>query len=168
MITQQWGIKVYGDPEPKGSLKCIGARGQRKHVLVEDNAGSDPWRAKIAGQARRWIKEKADKQQPVAVDVTYSLARPGGHYGTGRNAGAVKLSAPVYPSQKGTGDEDKLRRLVLDALQDAGVLKDDAQVIGGENWKHFHDAHPGARPAERYDVLDRPGLVIRVRPLGYA
>jgi Holliday junction resolvase RusA-like endonuclease len=168
MLTRSWGIKVYGDPEPKGSLKCIGARGQRKHVLVEDNSGSDPWRSKIAGQARRWIEEWADKHQPVAVDVTYSLARPAGHYGTGRNAGQVKLGAPVYPAQKGTGDEDKLRRLVLDALQDAGVLKDDAQVIGGENWKHFHDAHPGARAGERYDVLDRPGVVIRLRPLGYA
>lgn len=168
MITRHWGFKAYGPPQPKGSLKCIGARGPRKHVLIEDNADSAPWREHIAGVARSWVKEQADPHQPIEVDVSYFLTRPAGHYGTGRNRHKLKLSAPVWPATKGTGDEDKLRRLVLDALQDAGVLRDDAQVQGGRNYKHYADKHPGELPGVRWDEMTRAGLVVHIRPLGNA
>lgn len=168
MITRHWGFRVHGDPQPKGSLKCIGARGPIKHQLIEDNADSGKWREKVATLARQYVEERADPHQPIEVDVSYFLERPKGHYGTGRNAGKLKLSAPVWPATKGTGDEDKLRRLVLDALQDAGVLVDDVQVQGGRNYKHYAHPHPGEALGVRHDISTRPGVVVHIRPLGNA
>lgn len=165
MITRAWGFKVYGDPQPKGSMKCVGARGQRKHVLVEDNADTAPWRDKVAGVARRVVLEVADRHQAVSVEMLFSLARPASHYGTGRNARTVKGSAPLWPVAHGTGDSDKLERLVLDALQDAGILPDDAAVCPLYADKQYHDRHPVYDGLPRDpDLLDRPGVVVRIRP----
>lgn len=168
MITRHWGFRVYGLPKPKGSMKCIGARGQRKHVLVEqvDDGG---WRKQVAAMAARCVEEKADPQQPIHVEITFTLPRPKSHFGTGANSRKVKLSSPVWPGGHGTGDKDKLERLVLDALQEAGVLVNDAQVVSGFTEKQYDAQHPGQEPFTRtFDVLDRPGAVVRLRPLGLA
>lgn len=167
MITQPWGFKVYGDPAPKGSMKCVGAVGKRKHVLVEDNAGTKPWRDKVGAVARRAVGEQAGPQQAVYVEMLFALDRPASHYGTGRNARKVKASAPVWPTAHGTGDDDKLARLVLDALEDAGVLVNDAQVCPLYSDKQFYDRHPVYDGVPRDpDLLDRSGVVVRIRPRG--
>ena len=62
----------------------------------------------------------------VVVDVVFTFARPKSHYGTGRNADVVKESAPEHHTQ--APDSDKLARLVLDGLEMAGVVRNDAQV----------------------------------------
>lgn len=168
MITRHWGFKVFGLPKPKGSMKCIGQRGKVKHQLVEqvDDGG---WRDQVAALAKKCIEEQADPQQPLELDVWFTLPRPASHFGTGRNRHTVKLGAPVFPAAHGTGDKDKLERLVLDALQDVKVLRNDAQVIRGETVKVYDMPHGGEPPWVRLgDRLGRPGAVIRLRPLGYA
>lgn len=173
MITRGWGFRVWGNPQPKGSMKCVGAVGRLKHQLVEDNADSDPWRAKLAGVAAALLAqgklEQADEHQPVYVEFCASLERPASHYGTGRNRHAVKASAPVWPTLFGTGDTDKLARLVLDALADAKVLRNDAQVrpLLADKWYAGPNHHPvlsGPQIAAS-DVLERPGIVVRIRPV---
>jgi crossover junction endodeoxyribonuclease RusA len=59
--------------------------------------------------------------------VTFSLARPAGHYGTGRNAGIVRAGAPEFPATR--PDLDKLARSTLDGLKSAGLYGDDGQVV---------------------------------------
>lgn len=168
LLTRGWALRVYGDPQPKGSMKCIGARGKVKHQLVEDNTDSDPWRTKIAVVAGRLLAEgkleRAAQYQPVEVELTATLPRPDSHYGTGKNRHTVKASAPVWPTTFGTGDVDKLARLVLDALEDVAVVHNDAQVIE----LHAFKCYPAstAAMARGWDVLDRPGVVVRVRPVG--
>jgi Holliday junction resolvase RusA-like endonuclease len=49
------------------------------------------------------------------------------HYGTGRNAELVKLSAPIFKAT--APDSDKLIRLIGDALTIAGVIADDALIV---------------------------------------
>lgn len=146
MLTRSVSITVPGAPAPKGSMKCIGARGGRGHQLIESNAKTKPWRENVAQAAKR-APEQADKQQPVEVDITFYLERPRSHYGTGRNSDVVKPSAPTYPTSHGAGDKDKLERTVLDALQDAGMLPDDAQVVGGTTVKLYalHGQNPGVQ-----------------------
>lgn len=164
MITRHWGFKVYGEPKPKGSMKCVGRRGKVKHQLVEqvDDGG---WRDLVTAAARRFVLEVADEHQPIYAEMTFSLSRPSSHYGTGRNARLVKNSAPVWPTLFGTGDSDKLARLVLDALQDAGVLRNDAQVRPLYVDKAYWAPHPVVLPETvSPDVLGRPGAVIRLRP----
>lgn len=164
MITRQWAFIVWGQAAPKGSMKCIGQRGKVKHVVVEsDVVGSPKWRRKVAGQAAVHVQEQADKYQAVALELTYTIARPESHYGTGRNAGQLKAGAPQYPTARSGGDIDKLERNILDALQEAGVLVDDAQVIEVSHHKRY--LVPARDRALYGDALEAPGVLIRVAPM---
>lgn len=162
MMTRGWAFKVYGDPKPKGSKVC---KRDPNHTLRE-TVDNKEWRSRVEAMAARTVKEQAGQQQPLEVEITFTLGRPPTHMGTGRNRHKVKPSSPIYPSLHGTGDEDKLRRLVLDAMQSAGVLSDDAQVIRGWTEKHYDVRHPEEPDYVRtFDVLDRPGALVRVRPV---
>lgn len=149
-------MTIPGTPKPKGSLKCIGRRGRVAHQLTED-AGPElkAWRDRIADTVRTRVTTRADAGEPVAVAVTFTLARPGYHYGTGRNAGQIKPQhLDTYPAGR-VGDVDKLARLLLDALQDGGLLHDDAQVVTLTARKTYVNAP---------DALPWPGARIHVRP----
>jgi len=85
---------------------------------------------------------------PVSVTVMFRLPRPKGHYGTGRNAGYLRASAPRLPG--GRPDIDKLLRSTFDALGEAGVWGDDSQVT---------DVHASKMYANPYEPI---GATIRV------
>jgi Holliday junction resolvase RusA-like endonuclease len=158
-LDREHVLVVYGAPAPKGSLKCIGRKG--RHQLVEDAKRTKPWRERVTVGARRLTV--SGLSGPLGVEVTLTVDRPAWHYGTGRNAAKLKASAPPYPHKRSTGiggDVDKLERTILDALEDAGVLTDDAQVVELIGRKTFRDG-PGVLP----DALDRPGARIRLYPL---
>lgn len=53
----------------------------------------------------------------------------------------------LWPTALDIGDEDTLRRAVLDALTQAGVLDDDRWVVGGTNYKRW------CEPGEEAGVL---------------
>lgn len=61
----------------------------------------------------------------VRVELTFVLPRGKGHFGTGRNAGLLKDSAPAQPAVR--PDVDKLTRNALDAMKGV-VYSDDGQV----------------------------------------
>lgn len=160
MLTTGVRIVIPGDPAGKGSMKCVGQKG--RHQLVEDNARTKPWREKVADACRRKLAAyTAGKGQPVGADITFTLNRPKGHYGTGRNAGVLKTSAPAFPVSHSTGDTDKLVRLILDALQDADVLPDDCAVVDANARKRYI-----TDDALDPDVLAHPGVVVRLYPIG--
>lgn len=48
--------------------------------------------------------------------------------------------ATEWPTAKSVGDEDTLRRAVLDALVKSGVIKDDSLSVGGMNYKRWCEA----------------------------
>lgn len=128
-LTEAWAgpvnvFVVHGVPAPQGSKRHVGGG-----VMVESSKKVKPWR-----EAVKWavLSRPEDAKTlgilgPVRVSVTFFLQRPGGHYGTGRNAGVLKASAPEYPAVK--PDLDKIVRSTLDALTDAGVYRDDSQVV---------------------------------------
>lgn len=168
MLDHELYIVIPGRAAPKGSLKCVGGRG--RHQLVEDNARSKGWRETVAGWVRRkWpTEQRAAKGQPVGAEITFTLDRPKSHYGTGRNAGQIKSQhVDALPVGHGTGDVDKLLRLVLDALQDTDVLPDDCAVVEALARKAYVD--PNAVVDGATDIPDRlhyPGVVIRLYPYG--
>jgi Holliday junction resolvase RusA-like endonuclease len=162
VIASEIVLTIGGTPVGKGSLKCIGTRGTRTHVLVEDNPRTQAWREEVARAARSAEFEVAGEGQPIGVEITSTLPRPNGHYGTGRNAHRVKPSSPDHPTVKGSGDVDKLARLVLDALEDADVLANDAQVVEVLSRKSYPD--DGVR-LPLPDTLDAPGVRIRIYPI---
>lgn len=157
LLTKEYAVRVWGSPAPKGSLKCIGARGKQRHVLIEDNTNTKPWRQLIEKAGRALPVTMLEG--PVGLEVTLTLARPKSHYGTGRNATVLKASSPLWPISHQAGDTDKLERTVLDGLQDAGLFVDDCLVVELVGRKVYVDT-PGAP-----DRLDRPGALIRLYPI---
>lgn len=141
---------VFGIPGPQGSKKAIpqskiGPGGQRfytgKVSMVESSKKVKPWRAAVHEAAAEAIP--APLPGGVNVSITFYLPRPAGHFGTGRNAGTLKPSAPLYPTVK--PDVDKLIRATLDALTSAGAYADDARVVDLHTAKRYADNRaPGA------------------------
>jgi len=71
---------------------------------------------------------------PLELDVLFVFGRPRSHFGTGRNAGRLKPSAPVYCSTR--PDLDKLVRAIGDALAGIAVV-DDAAFVQLVARKHY-------------------------------
>ena len=70
------------------------------------------------------VKEKLNG--PVVVEVGFYFRRPKGHFGTGRNEGKLKASAPKYHTVK--PDSDNLVKFAFDCLNEV-AWKDDTQVV---------------------------------------
>jgi crossover junction endodeoxyribonuclease RusA len=118
-------IEVRGLPAPQGSKRHVG-----HGILVESSKAVGPWREAVRAETQRVLNGTHSRWLdggPVNVEITFGLPRPKGHYGTGRNAGKVRDSAPWYPH--GRPDLDKLTRAVLDGLTAGGAWVDDAQVV---------------------------------------
>jgi Holliday junction resolvase RusA-like endonuclease len=64
---------------------------------------------------------------PLAMRVVFFYDRPKSHYGTGKNADKLKESAPKYHTKR--PDVDNLAKAILDAIQDAGLIKDDSAIV---------------------------------------
>ena len=160
MLADELVISIPGEPIPKGSLKCVGRDGH--HQLIEDNKRTKDWRKTVAFWVKRRWHASAPKGQPLGAEVTFTLARPKSHYGTGRNEHLLKATAPAHPVSHSTGDVDKLLRLVLDAIQDTDVMPDDCAVVEATARKAY--ALDSSVPWG--DVLGYPGVVIRLYPIG--
>lgn len=120
MIVECW---IAGLAAPQGSKRHVG-----NGVMVESNAASlRPFRQAVAREAALALgPEWEPTRAGVNVELTFAFPRPAGHFGTGRNAGELRRSAPVHKTTK--PDLDKLIRSVLDALTGV-VFVDDAQVV---------------------------------------
>lgn len=162
-------IVVYGTPAPQGSKRAFIHKHTGKAMMAEQTAKRlKPWREAVKQAAL----DATRIGQPVAVGggtltahqgtladalflrVTFTFARPKSHYRTGRNAQLLRDDAPLYPA--GRPDLSKLLRSTEDALTDAGIWRDDAQVVMCTAWKRYVGESGG---------LDRPGAVLHIGPL---
>ena len=122
---------VHGRPQQKGSKTSRWAprKGGGINVWqVDSNVNARPWANLVTDAAMRAASDGRIVLIRGAVDIelAFYFRRPKGHYGTGRNAQALKPSAPL--SMTTTPDIDKLARCALDAL--VGVLiADDSLVV---------------------------------------
>jgi len=130
-VTAPLAFRVGGTPRPQGSKRHVG-----HGVLIEMSKDLAPWRQEVAWYCRATLNGGGTYAAgPVEVSLSFYLARPKGHYGTGRNAGQVKPGAPCWPA--GRPDLDKLVRAVLDGLAIGGAFNDDSQVaelIASKRW----------------------------------
>lgn len=151
MIT----FHVAGIPAPQGSKTAMPVRKNGKLTgktnLVESSKALKPWRTLVTHQARR-AKPKGFTPYAgaVRVEVIFLFPRPKDHYGTGRNAGELKPSAPEHHLKK--PDIDKTLRAILDSLTMAGIYRDDSQVVE-------------VQTSKRYATGGNPGASISVQPL---
>jgi crossover junction endodeoxyribonuclease RusA len=121
---QSLAIRVYGTAAPQGSKRHVG-----RGIMVESSKRLKPWRANVTAVAAEAWDGRPPLEGPVALTVIVSFARPASHYGTGRNTLVLKESAPSCPIGHQYGDLDKLLRGVIDGITDAGVWRDDKQVV---------------------------------------
>lgn len=123
-------VWVPGTPKPQGSKDYIG-----KGRMVESSKALPAWRADVRAAL---IVERTRVKGPVSVGLEFLFARP---------------TRPTHPeAPAGPPDLDKLARGVLDALESAHVVENDARVV------EFH------RLVKRYVAAGEvPGCRITVR-----
>jgi Holliday junction resolvase RusA-like endonuclease len=141
-------VRVLGHPQPAGS-KTAFQHPKTGRIIVKDAAkNSRPWKQEVAGAAEAQMGRLGLTllDGPLEMELVFVLARPKAHYGTGRNSGVVKPSAPEFPATR--PDVDKLSRAVLDALSGV-VYRDDAQIVEKVARKRY-----GA--PERVEIRVRP------------
>lgn len=127
-------LTLPGIPQQQGSK----TRANTGH-MYEANKNLAPWRADaIAAMQQTYSGPKIT--DPVLIDATFMFPRPRSHYGTGRNHGTVKTSAPIMKAT--LPDLDKLQRAVGDALTQAGVIEDDRLIVTWHARKCWTTAAP--------------------------
>lgn len=144
-------IEVRGDPAPKGSKSFKGMSKAGHAILVESSKKVKPWTEAVKWAAMEKMSYICSPLQhdpisgPVSVNIIFTVRKP--------------KSAPkrtqTWPIKK--PDMDKLTRCIYDALKQAGVYNDDAQVIESSQAKRF--------PNEGTGALDSPGCLIQVEAL---
>lgn len=137
-------MDVIGRPATQGSKRAFAIRGKDgKHraIVTEDNLRNKDWRALISTTAARFYCS-APYTGPIELEVCVRLARPKGHFRTGRNIHLLSDSAPLHHTQ--TPDLFKLVRPIEDALTGI-VWKDDSQIVRHTNTrKEWTSGQPGA------------------------
>jgi len=80
---------------------------------------------------------------PLFVQFRFEIARPKSHYGTGKNSGKLKPSAPQWPhGQK--QDFDNLEKFACDCLNGL-AWEDDRQIVEAHTKKIWADSPEGAK-----------------------
>lgn len=126
-------FRVYGEPAPQGSKRHVG--GGR---MIESSKKLPAWR-KAVTQAARQVAPKQPLDEPVTVAAVFWLPRP---------------KKPRWNVPAGPPDTDKLQRAIGDALEQAGLIKNDSRIIKWEN------------PEKRWSTnTEPPGAHITITPL---
>lgn len=112
-------ITVHGHPAPQGSKRHVG-HGR----MIEQSKRVTPWREAVKHAALQQIEGPQPPPfttitGPVRVRVQFVFHKP--------------KSAPkrrrTWPITRTSGDVDKLLRSTFDAITDAGIWRDDSQVV---------------------------------------
>lgn len=138
-------VAFFVEGQPKGQPRaraCV--RGKRAGVY--DPGTADAWKASIAEVWRNVVTpENVPRLQPfetaVSLRLNFFFRRPKGHYGTGKNAGKLKATAPVHHT--GKPDCDNLAKAVMDVLTRLGAWTDDAIVPRLTVWRAWADGREG-------------------------
>jgi Holliday junction resolvase RusA-like endonuclease len=137
-VAEALVVTVYGKPVTQGS------KTRTKWGIRDDNADRlRPWREAVKQAALDVVPMTGRIEGPVSVQVVFTFDRPK----------SAPKSRPCWPITRSSGDLDKLQRALFDALTDAGVWRDDSQVIDVRARK-VHVGDDGA--------LHIPGAVVTV------
>ena len=113
---------ITGTPKAQPRVKAY-SRGGRAGVY--DPGTANEWKNQIKVEMKNHANLMIDA--PISVQLQFLMPRPKSHFGTGKNAENLKLSAPYCHTKK--PDIDNLAKAVFDALTDMGVWKDDSQIV---------------------------------------
>lgn len=135
---ERWDVKliILGEPMAQKRHKTV-SRGRGGHPLPFVKS-YDPSKGDKR-DLKRLVQAEAPEKPflgPLRVDVYFYFSYRKGDYGTGRNAGVLKPTAPIW---KDTGkDRDNCDKLILDAL--TGIFWiNDSQVCDGRIKKMYSE-----------------------------
>lgn len=135
-------VTVFGRPITQGS------KTRTRWGMRDDNGDRlRPWREAVKTAALDAMEGRTRLEGPVSLSVTFTFDLPKSAPKTRR----------VWPITRSSGDLDKLVRAAGDALTDAGVWRDDSQVVRLAAEK-VHVGDPGS--------LHIPGACVTVREVG--
>lgn len=131
-------LRAYGVPQVQGNHRV--SKAGKFSKIRDSNLELPGWRLLVSTLARQEF-EGPMWLGPCALEVTFWIARPK----------SAPRTVDVRPLTRGGGDWDKLARAIGDSLVDAGVMKDDSQIV---------DAHIVKRYAVTHDLtkIYRPGF----------
>ncbi len=147
MIIQ---FSVCGKPATAGSKRAFPFKrkgGKLGVRMTADDPNTLLWRNAVAAAAHE-VYNGPLLTGAIHLTVGFMFPRPKGHFGTGRNAGKLKASAPDDHTQK--PDCDKLLRAVGDALTGV-VWRDDSQVCyisTGKVWGERYRTEVTIKPVD--------------------
>lgn len=133
-------IRVYGVPAAQGSKRHVG--GGR---MIEVSKRIKPWREAVYVACKYDLPaDHTPFEGAVWVRVSFLFERPKTHYGSKQGQPYLRENAPTYVTR--TPDVDKCVRALLDPLTEAGVWRDDSQVVIVHAVKRYciGDERPGA------------------------
>ncbi|UVK62582.1 RusA-like resolvase [Arthrobacter phage TaylorSipht] len=119
------GFWVAGVPVPQGSKSIGKNRATGKATLYDANKALKGWRELVDFTARRAMRGLEALDEPCAVDMTFHMPRPAGHYLA--DGVTLKPGAPVWCAVK--PDLDKLTRAIFDSLKTGGVWAEDSRAV---------------------------------------
>jgi Holliday junction resolvase RusA-like endonuclease len=133
-------------PWPRARARIAGTPGGKQWVQFYDDADAKGRKADVGALWSQLALTPEPRERPLELRVTFVFIRPGGHYGTGRNANIVKPACIHLRPGKGGGvtrdaagrkhptggDLDNLIKLVKDGLTEAAYEDDGsvARVLG--------------------------------------
>lgn len=134
-------ITIPGKPRGQGSITLWRANdGTERAKHAPDTINH---RNLAIGLLRQAHQGKPPHTGPIAVRICAELPRPKNHYRTGRNAGILKETAPLWATTY--PDLDKIARLIGDALTIAGIILDDSQIVIWRAEKRYATGAPQTR-----------------------
>lgn len=116
-MTSPLTFQIQGTPAPQGSKRHVG--GGR---MIESSKKLKPWRDKLIRELKaNYTGQPLD--EPIEVTAAFFMPKP---------------QRPRFQEPAVTPDADKLARAVGDALQHAGVIKDDSRITQWRITKRYH------------------------------
>ncbi len=136
-MTPSFDVVVHGVPAPQGSKKGgYSAKSGKTFVYEQNSKTQKSWRQDVIAAAVQ-MREACGMETldgPVQLFIEFRLPRPA----------SVKIAKRPFPAVK--PDIDKLIRNTLDGLTQAGVYRDDAQVVNLSVQKLYATDEPGGGP----------------------
>jgi len=118
-----FSVDVVGLPTPQGSMV---SNGHKRGLRYTNDKVLKLWRNQLITELANAKPDEWDKQGAVSVSAVFRFERPKYHFGTGRNEGTLKPSAPEFHIVK--PDLDKVTRSLGDSIEMAGLCPDQAIV----------------------------------------
>lgn len=148
---------VAGRPRTKGHLQPVHRRGTAGRPCTFGGAKDRPlltaWMRRLQASIRMQLGVALEKRdgkvrrvdaepyaEPVEVHCFFRFDRVESEREAAEQGEIIPSHATPWPTTIGIGDEDTLRRAVLDALVKSGVIKDDSLSVGGMNYKRWCEA----------------------------